>query len=196
MKQIIDLSLTIKRLTGACVLIIFYAFMEENRPAVFINNGKTEVTDGMYINCLTINDLSCNVSFREEMNSYDQLKLELHRFGDTTDIIGAEKIFIPTSKEFQKKYMNKSDVKFRILAEEDEFSGSDLEANTHHFVKNSTVNMVFCKSHDLKQCSWYVILRGYKKTGEKTRFDEDVMDKGKDLSGKSVWFRSWEDKRK
>jgi hypothetical protein len=150
----------------------------------------------MYINCLKINDLSVMVSFTEDMNSYDQLKLELHRFGESTDILAAYKTFVPSSKEFQKKYAGRSSLKFRILTEETELDGSDMDVNTLLFPKNSTVNMIFCKSHDLKQCSWYVILRGYKKTGEKTQFNEEVMDKGTDLGGKSVVFRSWEDKRK
>jgi hypothetical protein len=53
---------------------------------------------------------------------------------------------------------------------------------------------MFCKSHDLKHCRFYIIVKGYKKTGEKTQFNEDVFDKGTDLSLKSVVFKSWEDK--
>jgi hypothetical protein len=130
----------------------------------------------------------------DEMKSYDMFKLELHRFGDDIDIVAASKTFIPSSKEYQKKYANKESFKLNILAEESEFSSSDLEPNTLLFPANSTVNMVFCKSHDLKHCSFYLIVRGYKKTGEKTEFGEDLFDKGIDLTSKSVVFKSWEDK--
>ena len=180
-----------------CLFFSLSAFQSAgDSPKVFIDNYETAVTEGMYINCLKINDLSVITSIPDNAADYDQLKLELHRFGESADILAAYKTFIPSSNEFQKKYAGKSQVKFRILTEETELDGSDMDVNTLLFPKNSTVNMAFCKSHDLKQCSWYVILRGYKKTGEKTQFDEDVMDKGTDLGGKSVMFKSWEDKRK
>lgn len=166
-----------------------------NRPLLFTDDLKTEVSEGMYINCLRINDLTAIMPLSPEMSDFDMLKFELHRFGTDVDIIAADKTFIPSSKEYQKKYANKSAARLKILTEETDLEGSDLIPNTKLFPANSTVNMVFCKSHDLKHCSFYVILRGYKKTGEKTQFDEDVYDNGTDLSTKSVVFTSWEDKR-
>lgn len=164
-------------------------------PAVFTNDYKVPVTDNMYINCLKIDDLSVIMYFSADMRSYDIFKLELHRFGDD-DILAAEKVFTPTSKEFQKKYAKLDELKVKILAEEDEFNGSDLIVNTLVFPANSTVNMAFCKSHDLKHCKFYLIVRGYRDTGEKTQFGETVYDKGSDLSAKSVVFTSWENKTK
>lgn len=184
-----------KSLFFISLLCVFSSFQTElQKIKVFTDKYKAEVTEGLYINCLTINDLGVMVSFTEEMNDYDLLKLELHRFGDDTDIVAADKTFIPSSKDFQKKQAGKNDLKFKILTEENELEGSDLTVNTTLFPANSTVNMAFCKSHDLKHCSWYVILRGYKKTGEKTQFGEDMFDTGKDVSAKSVVFKSWRDK--
>lgn len=180
-----------------CLFWLLYSFQTpETKLNVFINNYKDEVKDGMYINCLTINDLGVIMPVNGQMKSYDAFKLELHRFGDDTNIVAASKTFDPKSREFQKKYESKESLQLKVLAEEDNFSGSDLEPNTTIFPANSTVNMVFCKSHDLKNCSFYLIVRGYNKTGEKTRFDEDIFDKGKDLTLKSVVFKSWVDKRK
>jgi hypothetical protein len=179
-------------LPGIFLLLALCSFQSDpGKPQVFTDNYKTQVTEGMYINCLTIKDLCVLISFTTDMNNYDQVKLELHRFGDDTDIVAADKTFVPSSKEFQKKYANKTSQKFKILTEENELEGSDLIANTKIFPANSTVNMIFCKSHDLKHCSFYVIMRGYKKTGEKTQFNEEIMDKGADLSGRSVVFKSW-----
>jgi hypothetical protein len=181
-------------------LLLFIAFLtfssfqpNEIKLPVYINKFKTEVSDGMYINCLTINDLGVIMPVTEEMKKYDIFKLELHRFGDDSDILAASKTFIPGSKNF-KKYINKESVKLNVLAEESDFGGSDLEPNTIIFPANSTVNSAFCKSHDLKYCSFYLIVRGYKKTGEKTQFGEDIIDSGIDLSSKSVVFKSWQDK--
>jgi hypothetical protein len=177
-------------------MLVFCSFQGENKPQVFIDNYKTEVTEGMYINCLKIQDLTVIMPMADDMKNYDMMKLELHRFGTEEDIIAAYKTFIPSSKEYAKKYANKPSAKFKILTEENELEGSELEPNTLLFPKNSTTNMVFCKSHDLKHCSFYIIMRGYKKTGEKTQFGEDIFDKGTDLSARSVVFKSWEDKRK
>lgn len=149
----------------------------------------------MYINCLKIDDLSAVIYLSPEMSSYDIFRLELHRFGDD-DIIAADKTFTPATKEFMKKYDKKEELKIKILAEEDEFGGSDLVVNTTLFPANSTVNMAFFKSHDLKHCKFYLVIRGYRTTGEKTRFGEDIYDKGTDLSEKSVVFTSWENKTK
>ncbi|MCW3085126.1 MAG: hypothetical protein JWP12_2492 [Bacteroidetes bacterium] len=165
-------------------------------PEVYINNYKTPVTEKMYINCLKIDDLTTIIYLTEQMNDYDIFKLELHRFGKDTDIVAAFRTFVPSSKEFQKKYAVKNGIRLRILAEEDEFGGSDLEVNTKIFPANSTTNMAFCKSHDLKQCSFYLVIKGYKKTGAKTQFGEDVYDNGTVLSPKSVVFTSWESKTK
>jgi hypothetical protein len=178
----------------SCFIISFQS--ADNKPIVYINNYKTEVTEGMFINCLTINELTTTVPLTEKMKSYDVFKIELHRFGETEDIIAASKIVDPKSKEFQKKYANKNLLKLKVLAEEDDFGGSDLEPNTTIFPANSTVNMVFCKSHDLKNCSFYLIVKGYTKTGEKNRFGEDIFDNGADLTSKSVVFKSWEDRTK
>lgn len=167
-----------------------------SKPIIYSNNSKTVVADGSYINCLKINDLSCSFYLTNEMKSYDEVKLELHRFGEGIDILAATKTFLPSTKEFQKKFAKVDSAQFKILAEENDFSGSDFQPNTLIFPVNSTTNMAFCKSHDLKNCSWYVVVRGYKKTGEKTQFNEDVFDKGTDLSAKSVVFKSWESKTK
>lgn len=166
-----------------------------NKPLLFIDGMKTEVTEGMYINCLKIDDLIAIMPLNAEMNNYDMLKFELHRFGTDIDIIVADKTIFPSSREYQKKYANKSAMRLKILIEETDLEGSDLIPNTKVFPADYTTNMAFCKSHDLKHCSFYMIVRGYKKTGEKTQFDEDVFDNGTDLSAKSVVFTSWEDKR-
>lgn len=180
------------------LLLTFYSFtlfsQELKKPNVYTEKYKTIVTEGKYINCLTVNDLGAVFYLNAEMQTYDQLHIELHRFGEATNIIASTMILEPSSKEFQKKYAKQDSIKVAILAEETSFGGSDLTTNTGIFPANSTTNMAFCKSHDLKNCSWYIILRGYKKTGEKTQFNEDVFDKGTDLSQKSVVFKSWQDK--
>jgi hypothetical protein len=177
---------------------VFWAFSSfqstETKLTVYIDKFKTEVPDGMFINCLTINDLGVILPITEQMKSYDIFKVELHRFGHDENIVAAAKTFDPKSREFQKKYSKREPVKLKILAEENDFGGSDLIPNTTIFPAYSTVNSVFCKSHDLKHCSFYLIVRGYNKTGEKTQFDEDIFDIGTDLSERSVVFKSWEDR--
>jgi hypothetical protein len=168
--------------------------VSEVKLLVFINDDKTEVTGDMFINCLTIKDLNVIFPITPQMKSYDLFKMELHRFGKDSDILAASKNFDPKSKEFQKKYESKSFSKLKVLIEETDFSKSDLEPNTAIFPASSTVNSVFCKSHDLKHCSFYLIIRGYNKTGEKTQFGEDIYDNGTDLSDRSVTFKSWEDR--
>jgi hypothetical protein len=167
---------------------------QENKLFVYTDKYKTVTTEGMYINCLTINDLGVLMPITGQMKSYDIFKLELHRFGDDIDIIAASKTFDPNSKLFKKKFASKDALKIKILVEETDFEGSDLEPNTLIFPVNSTVNSIFCKSRDLKYCSFYLIVRGYKRTGEKTQFGEDIFDNGVDLSSKSTIFKSWEDK--
>ena len=178
------------------VLFSFQIFAQtgNKKPHLFIDNTKSAVTEGMYVNCLKIKDLTAFVFMNEAMQSYDKIVIELHRFGTDADIIAASKTINPSSKEFLKKYMKQDSVKINVLAEETQFSRSDLDANTTLFPASSTPNSVFCKSHDLKQCNFYIIVKGYKKTGEKTQFNEDVFDKGIDLSLKSAVFKSWEDK--
>lgn len=166
----------------------------ENKILVYIDNYKTEVTDGMFVNCRKISDMSVIMPITEQMKGYDMIKLEFHRFGDTTDIIAAERIFEPKSKSFLKKEGTKTSIKLMVLEKEGQFTGSDLEANTKYFPSSSTTNSIFCNSHDLKQCSFYLIVKGYNKTGEKTQFNEDVFDKGTALTPKSVVIKSWIDR--
>lgn len=166
----------------------------DNKLLVYIDNYKTEVTEGLFVNCKKINDLSVIMPITEEMKSFDKVMLELHRFGDTVDIIAASKTFDPKSKSFLKKEATKPSMKYMILEKEGQFTGSDLITNSKYFPANSTTNSIFCTSHDLKQCSFYLIVKGYNKTGEKTQFDEDIYDKGKALTPKSVVFKSWIDR--
>lgn len=179
-----------------CICTLSSFQENEIKLPLYLNDYKTEVTEGMFINCLTIKDLAVVMPLKAQMKTYDLFKLELHRFGEETDIIAAYKTFDPKSKEFLKKHDVKETLKLKILAEENNFNGSDLETNTTIFPAYSTTNSVFCQSHDTKNCSFYLIIKGYKKTGEKTRFDEDVYDKGTDLSAKSVVFKSWIDRTK
>ena len=166
----------------------------ENKILVYIDNYKTEVTDGMFVNCRKISDMSVIMPITEQMKSYDMIKLELHRFGDTIDIVAADRIFEPKSKSFLKKEGTKPSIKLMVLEKEGQFTGSDLEANTKYFPASSTTNSIFCNSHDLKQCSFYLIVKGYNKTGEKTQFNEDVFDNGTALTPKSVVIKSWIDR--
>jgi hypothetical protein len=181
-------------------ILLFFAHVSFQSPDiklhVYINNNGIEVTEGLYINCLTIKQLNVTMPITDQMKDYDAFKLELHRFGSDIDIVAASKTFVPANKEFQRKYDSKKFVTLKMLAEESDFGGSDLEPNTIIFPAGSTINTVFCKSHDLKHCNFYLIVRGYKKTGEKNQFSEDVFDNGVDLSERSVVFKSWEDRTK
>lgn len=179
----------------SCLIPALCSFqITENKISVYIDNYKTEVTEGLFVNCRKISDLSIIMSVTEQMKGYDIFKLELHRFGTDIDILAASKTFDTKSKEFLKKQATKESLRLKVLEKEGEFSGSDLEPNTTIFSVNSTVNTVFCDSHDLQHCSFYFIVRGYNKTGEKTQFNEDVFDKGTDLTAKSVVFKSWIDR--
>ena len=178
-----------------CLSILLLSFqVPDVKIAVYIDNYKMEVTEEQFVNCRKINDLSIIMPITEEMKRYDIFKVELHRFGPDEDIIVAFKIFDPSSKEFKKKIAPKESVKLMVLEKEGQFTGSDLETNTTIFSATSRTNQVFCDSHDLKKCSFYFIVRGYNKTGEKTQFNEDVFDKGVSLSSKSVVFKSWIDR--
>ena len=178
-----------------CLSILLFSFQATDvKISVYIDNFKTEVTEGLFVNCRKISDLSIIVPITEEMKGYDMFKVELHRFGPDEDIIAAFKLYDPNTKEFKKKIAPKESVKLMVLEKEGQFTGSDLETNTTIFPATSRTNQVFCDSHDLKKCSFYFIVRGYKKTGEKTQFNEDVFDKGTDLSSKSVVFKSWIDR--
>ena len=169
---------------------------ENKKPRIFLDANKEIVSDGVYINCLKIKELTTIIYLNQGMQAYDKIVVELHRFGTDVDIIAATKVFQPSSKEFQKKYAKLDSLNLKILAEETQFSRSDFDANTLYFPANSTPNALFCKSHDLKHCSFYIIIRGYKKSGEKSQFNEELYDEGTNLSLKSVVFTSWENKTK
>jgi hypothetical protein len=176
-------------------LIVFCSFdNSDDKLPVYINGYQMEVTEGMYVNCRKIQDLSVIMPITDQMKQYDIFKIELHRFGKDIDIIAASRAFDPKSKEFIKKQSKLPSIKLKVLEAEGEFSGSDLNPNTMLFAGHNSVNSVFCDSHDLKQCSFYLVVRGYNKIGEKTQFGEDIFDKGADLTAKSVVFKSWLDR--
>lgn len=193
-----------KLIFSLCVLIFFSfgfklkmeVFQSEKikRPVIYIDNFKTEVKEGVYVNCRKVSDMSVVVYLNKEMQGIDLIKIELHRFGKDENIIAGSKIFIPSSKEFIKKYADKDSVKLKILTKEDDFNGSDFEVNTTVYPRNIYLNNAFCDFHDLKHCSFYIVTMAYTKTGEKNEFGEELYTSGKEISERSVIFKNWEDK--
>jgi hypothetical protein len=132
----------------------------------------------------------------KQMQAYDLFKLELHRFGTDENIVEAFVNFIPANKEFKKKLADKDSVKLKLLTKENEFNSSDFEVNTLIFPRDLFVNNVFCDMHDLKHCTFYLVTMGYKKTGEKNDFGEELYSAGTEISERSIVFKNWEDKTK
>lgn len=195
----------IKILISGCAIITCFGFTIKNKqlqsnqnkpPALYINNFTEEVKDGFVVNCRKIKDLGVIAYFNNQFSSYDIVKIEFHRFGEygNGDTIVASKTFIPGSKEFKKKYAEKESVKLKLLTPEGLYNTSDFEVNTLIFPVNSFVNDVVCSYHDKKHCQFYLIEKGYNKTGEKNNFGEELYDKGTDISAKSIAFKNWEDK--
>ncbi len=163
----------------------------EKKPKIYIDNFKTEVKDGQLINCRKIKDMGVIVYFTEQMTKYDVFKVEVHRTGENEDALVAFKNFIPNSKEFQKKYIGKESVKLKLFDPTDTFT-SDFETNSLLFTPDTPIDNVICIIHELKHCNFYIIVKGYNKTGEKNRFGEEAYTEGKEESPKSIIFRNFE----
>ena len=167
---------------------------KSKKPTVYINNFTTEIKEGTMINCRKIKNMGVVMYLNERLNTYDVFKIELHRFGNDENIIAASKNFIPGSAEFKKKYVGKDSLKLNLLSPEGNFSGSDFEVNTLIFPSNSVVNDVICTYHDKKHCNFYLVVKGYNKTGEKNNFGEDLFNEGIEISARSNVFKNWENK--
>ena len=166
---------------------------EEKKPIIYIDNYTTEVKENQLINCRKIKDMGVEVTITEGMKKYDVFKVEVHRTGENEDAIVAFKSFIPSSKEFQKKYGTKESVRLNLINPTDTYT-SDFETNSLLFTPGTPIDNVICTIHELQHCNFYVIVKGYNKTGEKNKFGEDVYTEGKEESPKSIAFRNWERK--
>lgn len=173
------------------ILLCFKFATIDKKPKVLVNNFSREVVEGELINCRKIKDLGVILYLNDGMKKYDNFKIEFHRYGEDGDILVGYKTFIPNSKEFTKKYANTDSVKLKLLTEENQWNTSDFEVNTIEFTSNLYVNNIYCAIHEKKHVNFYLITRGYTKTGEKNKFGESIYS-GKDISQKSVVFQNWD----
>src|ERR1035437_3125760 len=130
------------------------------------------------------------------MKKQDIFQIELHRYGNNEDELVAFKLFNPNSKEFQKKYAKIDSLKLKLLTPEDQFTTSDFQINSLLFKTSTIVNDVVCTFKDKQHCNFYLVVKGYNKTGKKNKFVEDEYDNGKELSQRSITFKNWENKTK
>ncbi len=163
-------------------------------PIITSNNFNTIVKEGFVINCRKINDLGVIIHLDEQMKKQEILQLELHRYGNKEDVLIAYKSFTSASKEFQKKYTESDSLKLKLLIPEDQFNTSDFQINTLLFKTSYVVNDLVCSLKDKTHCNFYIVVKGYNKTGEKNNFGEDIYDDGKELSQRSITFKNWENK--
>lgn len=172
-------------------------FLQSNSgkaPVVLINNFKTILKEGFVINCRKIDDLGVIMYFDEEMKKYDIFQVELHRFGGKEDALVAFKLFTPASKEFQKMYAQLDSVKLKLLTQEDEFNRSDFELNSLIFKTKYDLPNLICDMKNKQHFDFYLVVKGYHRTGKKNKFGVDEYDKGIELSQKSSTFKNWENK--
>jgi hypothetical protein len=161
-------------------------------PRLFINHFSSEVSANTVINCRKINDLGVTIYISGEMKTYDAFKIELHRFGKKEDILMASRSFEPEGKEYQKNYGELDSLQLKVLTEETEFSSTDMELNTLLFNKGLYLNNVFCSIHERAAVDFYMIVKGYTKTGEKNQFGEELYTKGRELTPRSIVFQNWD----
>ncbi len=170
---------------------------EGKKPEVFTENYKKEVKEGDIINCRKVYDMGFILYFNDKMKNADMFRVELHRFGEDKDDMVASKTFIPGNKEYKKKYAGKESVKLKLLAEEDDFGGSDLEVNILMYPIKTHVNDIFCDFYKFpKLTNFYLVVKSFTKTGEKTQFGEDAYLPGVEISPRSVTFKNWDSKTK
>jgi hypothetical protein len=165
---------------------------ETAKPQLYINDFKKNVDDGLVLNCRKMKDFGVRVFLNEKIAQYEMFRVELHRFGaESDDDLMAYKKFIPAEKEFKKKYTSKTELNlFLFIPENDGYFTSDFELNTLLFRKDNYVNDVFCTFKEKENNSYYLVMKGYMKTGRKNKFDEDIWDKGKEISPRSIVFKN------
>lgn len=172
----------------------FIQLNAEKAPIITTNHFKTTLKEGNVINCRKISDLGVIMFFDEQMKKHEIFQIELHRYGNNEDILVAFKLFTPDSKEFQKKYSQSDSLKLKLLTPEDAFTTSDFQINTLLFKTSNVVNDVVCTLKDKAHCNFYLVVKGYNKTGKKNNFGDDIYDDGKELSLRSITFKNWENK--
>ncbi|OFY85060.1 MAG: hypothetical protein A3F72_04765 [Bacteroidetes bacterium RIFCSPLOWO2_12_FULL_35_15] len=186
------------------LIILFFCSFKHNlkfiqintakAPIITTNHFKTTLKEGDVINCRKISDLGVIMFFDEQMKKQEIFQIELHRYGNKEDILVAYKSFIPSGKEFQKKYSKSDSLKLKLLTPEDQFNTSDFQINTLLFKTSNVVNDMVCTLKDKKHYNFYLVVKGYYKTGKKNNFGDDLYDTGKELSLRSITFKNWENK--
>lgn len=172
----------------------FIQLSAEKAPIITTNHFKITLKEGDVINCRKISDVGVIMFFDEQMKKHEIFQIELHRYGNNEDILVAFKSFIPTSKEFQKKYSKVDSLKLKLLTPEDQFNTSDFQINTLLFKASNVVNDMVCTLKDKKHYNFYLVVKGYNKIGKKNNFGDDIYDEGKELSLRSISFKNWENK--
>jgi hypothetical protein len=149
------------------------------------------VTENMFVNCRKVDEVGTIVYITKTMEQYDIFKVEFHRYGPKDDALLGYKTFVPGSKEYLKKYEGKDSVKLKLLTKETQTSSSDFELNTAAFPPKDYIIDIYCNYHEKDHCNFYVVIKGYKRTG-KNSFGDDLFDNGVELTPRSVSFRNWD----
>lgn len=163
---------------------------KEKAPALYFNNFTNILKEGASINCRKINDMGVVIFLNDEMKKQDLFKIELHRFVADADVMVAYKNFKPNSQEFQNLFSEKDSLRLLLLTPEDDFNKSDFEPNTFLFSVETLISEIVCE-HNPKHNSFYLVVKGYNKTGKTNKFGDELMDNGKEISERSVVFKNW-----
>lgn len=164
------------------------------KPRICVNDYKKEIQEGELINCRKIDNMGVVVYTNAEMQSYDNFQVELHRFGTDGDVMVAYRSFDPDSPEYLKKFAEKDSLKLDMINPMDT-DNSDFATNTLKFKMNKyIIEHVVCIIHELQHCNFYMVVKGYNKTGKTNKFGEEEFDDGVELSERSITFRNWEKK--
>ncbi|MGQ0828086.1 MAG: hypothetical protein ACT4ON_06815 [Bacteroidota bacterium] len=192
-----------KILICSCIIALSFGFTIKvnpiqagkiKKPRICINDYKKEVQEGELINCRKIDNMGVVVHLNQDMQKYDNFQVEMHRFGTDGDVMVAYRPFIPEEKEFQKKYAALDSLKLSMINPMDT-DNSDFITNTLKFkMSQFIIEHVVCTIHELQHCNFYVVIKGYKKTGKTNKFGEEEYDNGVELSERSIVFRNWEKK--
>jgi hypothetical protein len=192
-----------KTLIFFCIIALSWGFTLKNeltqadkikRPRICIDDFTKEVQEGALINCRKIKNMGVVVYLNKEIQKYDNFQVELHRFGTDGDVMVAYRNFTPSSKEFQKKFAAMDSLKLDMINPM-ETDNSDFITNTLKFKMNKfIIENVVCTMHELQHCNFYVVIKGYFKTGKTSQFGEEMFDDGLEVSERSITFRNWEKK--
>lgn len=177
-------------LIGACHLV------QAQTTEIYTNNFTTKLEEGgaALPRADSLKDIGIRVKFDKSYLKYDQFNIEIYcKFDGKEDMPVAYKIFVPNSNEFKVKYSDTIPYDFWILNPNGGYSlAGDFESSPKLFTGSMKRNTIDISP---RYNDYYVIVKGYLKTGTKRRSTDyygnvvelDNYDSGTELS-RSVSF--------